>query len=324
MSYKMFLNITIILILICGLANNCDSQTKQYLNQNEIRTVIDTCIHAFKTYYIYPDAVPKIEKHINNQIKNGQYSNIEDLLVLTKRLRKDFRDATHDHHIWIDTMENLLIQDKPVSMEEIIKEKSKNNFGFFESKVLDENIGYLRIDSFDNLEYARETAANAIEKLADSKSIILDLRNNHGGHQNMVTFISSYFFEESMQLNSLYFRAADSLAEYWTNPLVPGKKLLNQQVFILTSKNTASAAESFTYSMKHYKRAIIVGESTRGAAHWKETYKFPSLGIFAEIPVARPINPVTKKDWESEGVEPDIEISADEAFDKAVRIALNK
>ena len=76
MPYKTILSIKLILILIFGLGNNCDSQTKQYLNQNEIRTVIDTCIHAFKTYYIYPDAVPKISEKQMGYI----------LLILTESL----------------------------------------------------------------------------------------------------------------------------------------------------------------------------------------------------------------------------------------------
>jgi len=324
MVYKGFFHIHIIFALSFAFGNICYAQQQKYLNQNEIMPVIDTCFAAFETYYIYPDLVPEIEKYISNKIKNGQYSDIENLLHLTKQLRKDFRHVTRDKHIWIDIMDNLLITDKPVPIEKIINEKRKNNFGFVEFKMLDSSTAYLRIDGFHDIEYAKETATHAMGMLANSKSIILDLRNNHGGHGNMVHFISSYFFEERTPLNSLYFRAADSLAEAWTDPSIPGKKLLTQELFILTSKNTASAAESFTYSMKHYKRATVIGESTRGAAHWKETYKFSSLGIFAEIPVARPINPITKKGWEKEGVKPNIEISEKEAFDKAYKLSLDK
>ena len=76
--------------------------------------------------------------------------------------------------------------------------------------------------------------------------------------------------------------------------------------------------------MKHYQKATIVGESTRGAAHWKVTFKFLLLEIFAEIPVAKSINPVTKRDWEGEGIKPDIEIPANEALDAAIKLALAK
>jgi hypothetical protein len=324
MIIKKLFSICISLVFITALGSKCNAQTRIYLTQKDIKPIIDTCLTVFKSQYIYADVVPKIEEYIIERIHNGQYSKIENLHELTKLLRKDFQHITKDKHIWIDTIENLLITDSGVPKEEIINQKKRNNFGFVEYKIYNSDIAYLRIDSFDDTTYAKETAIHAMGMLTNGKSIILDLRDNHGGHQNMVSFISSYFFKDRKQLNSLYFRAADSLVESWTDPLIPGKKLLDQNLFILTSKNTASGAESFVYSMKHYKRATIVGESTRGAAHWKETYKFSSLGIFAEIPVARPINPVTKRDWEGEGIKPDFEIPANQALDAVIKLALAK
>ena len=322
MFYKRYNFVLLVLIFVIGLGHHSHSQQQNRINKKKIITIVDTCLSAFEKHYIYPDAVAEIGKYIKQKIKEDQYSGITNRLELTKQLRKDFRHVTKDRHIWIDVMENILITDKAVPIEEIINEKRKNNFGFTEFKWLDGNIAYLRIDGFNNIEYAKETAIHAMGLLANSSAVILDFRNNHGGHGNMVHFISSYFYENKTQLNSLYFREADSLVEAWTDPEVPGKKLLQQKVFILTSKNTTSAAESFTYSMKNYNRATVVGEYTRGAAHWKETYKFPDLDIFLEIPVARPINPVTKKGWEGEGVQPDIEVPATEALDKAIKLAL--
>lgn len=322
MVYKIYNFILFVLIFIAGLAHHGYSQQMNSINKKETITIVDTCLSAFEKHYIYPDVVVEIREYLKQKIEKNQYSDITNKLDFTKQLRKDFRHVTKDRHIWIDIMENILITDKAVPIEEIIKEKKKNNFGFVEFKWLDGNIAYLLIDGFNDIEYAKETAIHAMGMLANSKIIILDFRNNHGGHGNMVHFISSYFYEDKTQLNSLYFREADSLAEAWTDPNITGKKLLKQKVFILTSKNTTSAAESFTYTMKHYNRATIVGEYTRGAAHWKETFKFPDLGIFLEIPVARPINPITKKGWEGEGVKPDVQVLADEAFEKAIELAL--
>ena len=42
------------------------------------------------------------------------------------------------------------------------------------------------------------------------------------------------------------------------------------------------------------------------------------------VPVGRPINPVTKKDWEGTGVVPDVKTSAAEAFDAARQLAQKK
>jgi C-terminal processing protease CtpA/Prc len=219
-------------------------------------------------------------------------------------------------------MKNLPIDDSHATDQEIIKELKKSNFGFINFDRIGKNIAYLRLDGFKDLKYARKTAIEYLQKLADSKIIILDLRENHGGHSNMVHFISSYFFADKKQLNSLYFTEKDSMATAWTDPGVPGAKLLKQKLFLLTSKNTASAAESFAYSMKHYQRATVIGESTRGAAHWTESFQHPEIGIFLEIPVARPINPVTNQDWEKVGVKPDVECPAEEALTMAKELAI--
>jgi hypothetical protein len=105
---------------------------------------------------------------------------------------------------------------------------------------------------------------------------------------------------------------------------VPGQKLLDADLYVLTSSRTASGAEAFSYGMKNSGRATVVGETTAGAAHWTEAWDFPSLRIRADIPIARPINPVTKTSWERTGVEPDIETSADNALSVAHLEALKR
>jgi C-terminal processing protease CtpA/Prc len=88
-------------------------------------------------------------------------------------------------------------------------------------------------------------------------------------------------------------------------------------------KNT-SGAEAFSYGLKHQGRATIVGESTRGAAHWSEDFDFPGIGVRACIPIARPVNPVTGTSWEGTGVLPHIPVPSDEALKAALDAARNK
>ncbi len=301
----------------------CRSQDK-VLGKGEMECIIETCITAFRTHYVYPDQVLEMEKKVNIKFKSGEYDSFTNLYEFVKQIKIDFRSVSNDRHIWIDIMENLPVKNSNVSDQEKINELHKSNFGFTKYELLEGNVAYLKLDGFVDVKYGRDTAAAYMNKLSNSDAIILDLRQNHGGNGNMVRFISSHFFENKVQMNSLYFREADSLATDWTDPSIPGKLLVNQKLYILTSTNTASAAESFTNLMKNYNRATIVGEHTRGAGHWVETYKFSELGIFLEIPVARPINPITKKGWEGTGIIPDIKISEDKALDKAVALALKE
>jgi C-terminal processing protease CtpA/Prc len=140
----------------------------------------------------------------------------------------------------------------------------------------------------------------------------------------MVAYVCSYLFDdEPVHLNDLYFRPSNETRQYWTSPSLPGKRYLNRPVYVLTSKNTFSGAEEFSYNLKNLKRATIVGETTGGGAHPGGTER---LGDYftAFIPSGRAINPITKTNWEGTGVEPDIKVAADDALKTAHVDALGK
>ena len=138
----------------------------------------------------------------------------------------------------------------------------------------------------------------------------------------MVAMISSYFFEgEQVHLNSLYWREEDVTEQYWTLPYVPGKRLAEKPVYILTSKDTFSAGEEFAYNLQTRQRATLVGEATGGGAHPGSTYRIhPHFEAF--IPNGRAINPITNQNWEGDGVQPDVSIPQEQALNVAYRMAL--
>ena len=140
------------------------------------------------------------------------------------------------------------------------------NFGFKKVERLGiGGIGLLELEGFMPAEFIGETAAAAMNLLANNDAVIIDLRRNGGGDPEAVILLCSYFFDESTHLNSIYSRDTDSTRQYWSHPVVPGKKLLGKDVYVLTSNRTFSAAEEFTYNMQSQKRATIVGETTGGA-----------------------------------------------------------
>jgi len=325
-TYKVSFSLALLFLLVLLITDyrECEIHAQSAkLHNPEYIAVIDTCLAAFKKFYIYPAMVSDMEVYIKQKIRDSVYHEITTLADLTRQLRHDMREVTNDRHIWIGIMADIRPTRGPLTGEQL-KQKRMDNYGFVKLEILPENIGYLQLNRFDDPEFAGETAVAAMQFLAHTDQIIIDLRENHGGDGKMVRLISSYFLEGETKLNSLYFRASDSMVQAHTYAHVPGKRLVRQGLYILTSKQTASAAESFAYTMQNYRRALIVGENTRGAAHWTETYPFPELGIFLEIPVARPINPVTKRGWEGSGVEPDIKVAAAQALDKAKGLALDQ
>ena len=78
--------------------------------------------------------------------------------------------------------------------------------------------------------------------------------------------------------------------------------------------------EEFTYDLKSLKRATIVGETTGGGAHPAGRHRVDDHFLIV-VPSARPINPVTKTDWEGKGVAPDVKVPADQALEMAEKLA---
>jgi C-terminal processing protease CtpA/Prc len=155
-------------------------------------------------------------------------------------------------------------------------------------------------------------------------ALIIDLRGNGGGNPAMVALICSYLFgPEPVHLNDLYWREGDRTDQFWTRKEVAGKRYLNKDVYVLTSKRTFSGAEEFTYNLKNLKRATIVGETTGGGAHPGGMFRMsPHFGAF--IPTGRAINPITKTNWEGTGVTPDVAVPAEQALVVARLMALKK
>ena len=91
-------------------------------------------------------------------------------------------------------------------------------------------------------------------------------------------------------------------------------------MYVLTSSYTFSAAEEFTYNLKHLERATVIGEVTGGGAHPGG----PSVindDFFVNVPRGRAINPITKTNWEGVGVIPHIEVDSEDALEKAIELA---
>src|SRR4029077_18369839 len=132
----------------------------------------------------------------------------------------------------------------------------------------------------------------------------------------------TYLFDKPTHLNDLYNRKEDQSTQYWTLPYVPGNRLADTPAFVLTSQNTFSGAEEFSYNLKNLKRATLVGETTGGGAHPVDDYRVKGYPVTVRLPFGRAINPISGTNWEGTGVEPDVKVPAAEALAVAQARAL--
>jgi C-terminal processing protease CtpA/Prc len=100
--------------------------------------------------------------------------------------------------------------------------------------------------------------------------------------------------------------------EHWATPGADAR-LRDAKVYVLTSGASASAAEHFALAMKHTRRGTLVGAPTAGANHFGRGEELGG-GYRAFIPVGRTYDPVSGKDWEGDGVQPDIAVAPAEAL----------
>lgn len=318
---KLIRLITPLLILISGLNGFAQKKTSSSLTHQQIVGLVDSLNKALKAYYTFPDKANNMAGYLKDQLQKGSYKNITDPAKLAYQLESDIRHIHYDAHLHIDfdpglqAPKELNAKEREKAFQEQLTSEKANNFNLRKAEVLPGNIGYFRFDGFTGFtEEAKPTLTGALTFLSNTKALIIDLRFNGGG--STINQFASYFFKDKTHLyNQVSTLSKDTLSLY-TDPSSTKGLVLLMPVYILTSKNTASAAEAFASSMQALKRAVIVGDTTGGASHF--TGFFPiGQGFIAKIPFGRPVNTTNFKDWEGVGVIPNIAVPASNALLRA-------
>lgn len=293
--------------------------------------VIEGALKRLNDNYVFPETAKKMEQAVRERIGRKEYDQITSAKALATALESHLQEVSHDKHLRVMYSAEPLLPEgnnREPGPDEIARQLEflrTVNFGFEKVERLPGNVGYIDLRGFQPAQFGAETVVAAMNLVANTDALIIDLRRNGGGDPAMVALISSYLFgPEPVHLNDLYFRPDNSTRQWWTLPYVPGKRYGNKkEVYVLTSKRTFSAAEEFTYNLKNLKRATIVGETTGGGAHPGGPRRINEhFAIW--VPSGRAINPISKTNWEGTGVTPDVDVPADQALKVAHIAAMNK
>jgi retinol-binding protein 3 len=286
------------------------------LTAEQRQLVVDSIASSLNRMYVFPDVATRINADLQTRVDRGEFSKVADPSTFAQMLTQDLQAISHDKHLRV-----RLRASDPVS-------GAAGSFGvrssiFGRTERMAGDIAYIEILSFGSSpEAVREEASRIMSAAADAKALIIDLRSNGGGSPFTVALVSSYLFgAEPVHLNSLYFRPANRTDDFYTDPLVTGRKFgPDKPIYVLTSSRTFSGAEEFAYNLQTRKRATIVGETTGGGANPGRGVPLPyDLTVF--VPTGRAINPITKTNWEGVGVKPDVAVDASAALDVAHRLA---
>jgi len=302
------------------------------LQKNEQKTVIDSINSILLSDYVFPEVANSMKSYLEEQYTKGSYASIKNANVFADKLTEDLQHISKDKHLRVrfspqqiqERRQTAIAEDSAAFMQRYINRLKRTNFGFKEVSILGGNIGYLDLRSFADVTYAGETAVAAMNFLSASDAVIIDLRNNGGGSPQMIQLITSYLYgSDPVHLNNFYWRPTDSHSQTWTLPHVQGTRRPDIPVYVLTSASTFSAAEEFSYNLKHLDRATLIGETTGGGAHPGGTQEATNR-FTVWVPRGRAINPNTNTNWEGKGVIPHIAVPEKEALIKAHQEALQK
>ena len=166
-----------------------------------------------------------------------------------------------------------------------------------EYKKVSNDIGYIRISSFIGVDTPAEFIV-ALNRLKDTKGLILDLRGNSGGLFQNAIVISNLFMNDGVIVNVIARQGkkntykAENEGCIYDNPLV-----------VLIDENSASASEILSSALKDNKRAVLVGTRTYGKGLVQKVFALPNKSGM-NLTIARYLTP-KGVDINKKGIEPD-------------------
>lgn len=278
--------------------------------------VVDKAAGLLRERYVFPEIGAQAAAKIEGELAAGRYDGLSDGPALAARLSDDLRAVAHDAHL------NVFARGGPQPGDELGGPPPPSKAGFVRVDRLAGNIGYIQLIGFPPGEQIKPMADKAMAMVADSRALILDLRQNFGGDETGVAYMVSFFVAgpAPTHVNDLIWRDAGTRTtrteSTFTSPTPV--KYLGKPVYVLTARTTFSAGEELAYDLQALKRAVIVGEPTGGGANPGDL--MPLGGDFNMfVPTGRAQNPITGTNWEGKGVAPDLAVAPVEALQAALQ-----
>lgn len=198
-----------------------------------------------------------------------------------------------------ESVELEILRDKDKFTKTIKRQEIKTNT--IESEKITDDIGYIKIPSFIGTDCPKEFII-ALNRLKNTKGLILDLRGNSGGLFQNAVVISNLFMKKG-EIVSVIARGgkkniynANAEGCIYSNPLV-----------ILIDDNTASSAEILSSALRDNHRAILIGTKTYGKGLVQKIFSLPNqTGM--NLTIAKYITP-SGFDIDKRGIEPDYTVN---------------
>ena len=168
------------------------------------------------------------------------------------------------------------IYDFEITREEIIMDTVVH-------RMLDNNIGYLRITQFDDVTYNQFLKAYTELNELGMEGLVLDLRNNPGGLMHIVVKIADILVPEGY---ITYTEDKNGKREYHYSD----ESRIEIPLTVLVNGNSASASEVLSGAIKDHGVGTLVGTQTYGKGVVQSVYRF-SDGSGVKVTISKYYTP---------------------------------
>ncbi|MGE4371590.1 MAG: S41 family peptidase [Xanthobacter sp.] len=196
--------------------------------------------------------------------------------------------------------------DKPIEIK-VVRDTIK--IQVVRSRIEDGDIGYIRVNSFNEQTYdsLKKAVAEITKEVGEKKlkGFIIDLRNNPGGLLDQAIAVSDAFLNRG-EIVSTRGRNADETQRFnaRSGDLTNGKP-----VIVLVNGGSASASEIVAGALQDQKRATVLGSRTFGKGSVQTIIPLGGSGAL-RLTTARYYTP-SGRSIQAKGIEPDIVLVQD-------------
>ena len=161
--------------------------------------IIRKVSEKIRAVYVLPDITKKICRQLQDHLEKGDYDDFKEGEFFAYTLTQHLQETSQDEHLWVrwhtDPLpeEEEKLRENSVWLAEQKESAIIDNFGFHRVERLSGNIGYLEIRHFYPPVLGGETVTAAMNFIAETSGLIIDLRKCPGGSPDMVTLVLSYF-----------------------------------------------------------------------------------------------------------------------------------
>ncbi len=311
--------LSIMLSLSVKAADKNENANGLELTRAAVMSSIDDVTRVLARDYIYPEKAALVVNHLKRHAVMNDLADEKSWEAFAQKLGLLMRGISGDGYLDINTKETdfTLGHAHPTSHQ-----VTTQRWGFEQIKVLSGNIGYFKLNHFYHHKEAIIQADNVFGALSHTDAMIIDLREAEGESIRLAQHMMSYFVEpETLLSHVVYQQEENNQALSVIDNIKSPYRNKNYPVYLLTSSFVSGTGEWFSYTLKQLNRAVIVGEKTMGVATLVQTQHINEQ-LNMTLPIALHINPVTKTNWEDEGVIPDHEIDAKQSVNAAYNLAV--